>query len=128
MFKKGIFIYLLLLGFISSFISSCEYKTNEVYERKVNTDVTPPEITTIILNPLYDTIFLYSTEKVNFSFSSNNQAIKAVRLVINSNQYGIVNSGSGTFNVDPESLGNGIYKMTIEVYTATGTGSIADIL
>jgi hypothetical protein len=128
MLNKGIFINLLFSAFFISFISSCVYKTDEVYERNVNQDVTPPKITAVSLNPLYDTIFLYSTGKVVFSFTSDNQKIRGVRLVVNKREYSMVNSGTGTFTLDADSFSDGTYKMSIEVFTGSGTGSIADIL
>jgi len=108
---------------------SCEYDNSGIYEPKVNENITPPDIQTINLNLDEDTLFLYGSKQVNFNFKSNDiQKIVAVCFYIDNVLAGTVNSSNGYFELDYHGLIEGIHKLSIVLYTKTGTGSIADKL
>jgi hypothetical protein len=113
---------------ITVFIQACEYKPMDVYDRPVTKDVLPPQIETLVLDIKYDTIFLYPEKIINFRFSSSNQEIKIVRFVIDNEPDFTVNSNNGTFDLTFGTLSDGVHKLVLEVYTASGTNSIAELI
>ncbi len=121
--KKAVFLPLLVLMVL---LCSCEYQSSEVYNRPVNRDIAPPQIQVVDLNIEEDTIFVYWSMEVRFKFQSDNQAIKGVRFLIDGVDHGTVQSETGTFTIPGYNVGEGLHDLTIEVYTASGTGSFAD--
>ena len=119
---------ILLLTLLGILLYSCEYEPNGVYNRTVNQNVTPPHIQTVELNLTDDSVYLYADKEVNFKFISDNQAIRTVRLLIDGRENSRVNSESGTFIINCNQLSEGIHSMEIEVFTGSGTGSIAESL
>lgn len=120
-----------LLIFISIFsvLYSCKYDTNEVYNSPVNKNVTPPTIETINLDfNNNDTIFICSPDVLNFSFKSSDQKIEAVILSIDNTNPQTIYSNTGVFTIDNNYISIGIHSIKLDVYTKTGTGSIAEHL
>lgn len=122
--KRIEFAFLLL----AVFMGACEYNPKDIYERPVTKDYSFPQIQTIVLDINYDTIFLYPEKIINFRFSSSNQAIRMVKLVIDDKPKFTVNSDNGTFDLSLGTLDDGMHTLAIEVYTATGTNSIAELM
>jgi len=125
--KKSGFL-LLLLSLTVSFFYSCEFEPHKVYERTVIENVTAPEIQIVELNLNYDTIFLYTQKQIRFNFTSSNQEILAVRFTIDNDEKYLVNTNKGVFELDYRIITNGIHTMVLELYTASGSGSIAEHL
>ena len=123
--KRIEFAFLLLLSVL---MEGCVYYPKDIYDRPVTKDVPSPEIQIVELNISYDTIFLYPEKIIKFRFSSSNQAIKTVRFVIDDKPEFTVNSDNGTFDLSLGSLDDGMHTMVLEVYTATGTNSIAELI
>src|SRR5450759_4872541 len=123
--KRIEFAFLLLFAVL---MQTCEYNPMDVYERPVSKDVLPPQIETLVLDINHDTIFLYPEKIINFRFSSSNQEIKMVRFVINNDTKFTVNSNNGTFVLNFGTLSDGIQTLVLEVYTASGTNSIAELM
>jgi hypothetical protein len=121
-FHLALFVVLFVL------FNACEYDTTEVYHRKVNQNVVAPEIQTIELNLEKDTIYVYTEMKINFQFRSNNQKIKTVRFLIDGVEADTVNSDKGVFILQYPFLKNGIHNLTIQIITATGSGSLAECI
>jgi len=121
------FRLLLLLSAIP-LLYACEYEPHKIYERVVDENVSPPEIQAVELNLDYDTIYLYAQKEIHFSFLSDNQKILAVRFTIDGTEQYLVNSNSGTFTLDYRMFNNGLHSLVLEVYTASGSGSIAEHL
>ena len=109
-------------------MQNCEYNPSDLYERPANKEVSAPQIQTLTLDINYDTIFLYSGKVINFRFSSSNQEIKTVRFVIDDDPKFTVNSNNGQFDLTYGLLSDGLHKLVLEVYTATGSNSIAEII
>ncbi len=121
--KKASFLPLLVLMF---FLYSCEYQSSEVYNRPVNRDIAPPNIQVVELNIDADTLCIYRNMEVKFKFESDHQAITMTRFSIDGKVIGKVDSGTGTFTIPEVSMVEGLYELAIEVYTVSGTGSLAD--
>jgi len=117
------FVFLLAFAVL---MFKCEYAPKDVYNRAVTKDVSPPQIQTLVLDINTDTIFLYTDRIINFSFSSSNQAIKMVRFVIDNSPKFSINSSNGIFDLTYGTLDDGQHTLVLEVYTASGTNSIAD--
>lgn len=124
--NSGTKYLLLLLAFF--LFNTCEYEPRKVYEREVNENVSPPEISVVELNLEYDTIFCYAQKEIHFSFTSSNQEIMAVRFTIDNEEQFVVDSDHGIYNLDYRIFTNGIHSLTLEVYTGSGSGSIAEKL
>jgi hypothetical protein len=118
-------LYLLLVVFIAC---SCEFQPSEVYNRTVNRDVTAPQIQVVELNIDADTLYLYGSVNIKFKFKSNNQAIELVNFLIDGVDIGSVSSESGIFYLQCGEVKDGTHELKIEVYTASGTGSLAEEL
>ena len=123
--NKNSFIIPLLLILL---LYSCEYQPSEVYNRTVNQDVPAPQIQVVELNIDADTLYLYSSLEIKFRFQSSNQAITAVNFLIDGTSVGSVYSASGTFTLQTGQIAAGTHDLGIEVYTSSGTGSLAEEL
>lgn len=127
MARENYLIVLFCLFIISSLSNSCEFEPHKVYERTVIENVSAPEIQIIELNLEYDTIFLYGSKQVRFNFQSSDQGILAVRFTIDNEEEYLVKSNKGTFYLDYRMATNGIHSLVLEVFTESGSGSIAEI-
>jgi len=125
---KDYLFTLVLLFLIVLLSNSCEFEPHKIYERTVNEDVSAPEIQVVELNLDYDTIFLYGSKQIRFSFVSSDQEILAVRFTIDGNEEYLIKNNNGIFELDYRIYTNGIHDMVLEVYTASGSGSIAEHL
>jgi hypothetical protein len=122
-FLISIIIFMLLT------VSSCEYKPTDVYDRKIIHDPSSPSIEAVELNLNEDTIFFYLTEMIiNFSFRSSNQEINLVKFSVDGTEKMAVESSSGQFKFDNIYFPFGIHSLKIDVFTHSGSSSIADLL
>lgn len=108
--------------------TSCIYNSNEIYENIVIKNPSSPEIGVVNLDLNSDTIFFYGSQKIQFNFTSSNQKIQGVRLLVDTTVIQTISSNSGTFSFDIYSISNGLHTITMQVFTESGTGSIADKL
>jgi hypothetical protein len=120
-------IRILILAIIS-LMFACEYEPSDVFHRKVDKNVSPPNIQVVELNLEEDSIFLYLDKEVHFLFTSNSQSIKAVSFVIDDKESITINSNTGDYNLSSGNLSNGEHILTLKIITNSGTGSIADHL
>jgi hypothetical protein len=67
-------------------------------------------------------------KQIRFSFVSSDQEILAVRFTIDGNEEYLIKNNNGIFELDYRIYTNGIHDMVLEVYTASGSGSIAEHL
>ncbi|MDF1549031.1 MAG: hypothetical protein P1P88_14500, partial [Bacteroidales bacterium] len=118
----------LLLGImLSCLLYSCVYEPKDFYYLDVTDNPAPPEIQTINLNSYNDTIYIYF-DHTTFTFQSSNQEIKAARFLINGEEYKDVQAIENTFTLQYLYLDDGVYELTVELFTGSGTGSLADQL
>lgn len=126
MVMKKIYLEIQLLFLLLLMLNSCEFEPKGVYEPKVNKNVNPPKIQTVELNLNSDSIYLYTSMTVKFRFRSDNQDIKAVRFLIDGMEKGLFYNNNGEFLISSNELAEGKHTLVIEIYTYSGTGSIAD--
>jgi hypothetical protein len=117
---------ILILFLIFPFFISCVFEPSGVFERKVKEDVIPPNISVVDLNLEEDLIYLYTNKDINFNFSSDNQAIVSVTFLIDNKEVSTTDANSGSFTLYISTLSEGEHTLTIEVFTKSGTGSIAE--
>jgi hypothetical protein len=91
----------------------------------VNPQSTPPKITTQRLDLNSDTIVIWTNTVFNYNFSSDKQPILGIELEYFGKK--ITKEGStGYFEINPTGQSYGIYKLKLNLYTRSGTGSLAD--
>jgi len=108
--------------------NSCLYELNEFYDNPVNKDPTPPTISVVQLDLAVDTVYAYGYHTAAFNFKTSNQEIQGAKLLIDNVVVDSVASSNGVFQFSGYSTNNGIHKLTLQVFTKSGTGSIADKL
>ena len=119
----GIICLLLILV-----LNSCIYELSEFYDNPVNKNPTPPSISVVQLDLAVDTVYVYSYHTATFNFKSDNQDIKGAKLLIDNVVVDSVASSNGIFKFSGYTTNDGIHKLTLQVFTKSGTGSIADKL
>ncbi len=124
---KQILISIAFLLFIALY--SCKYDTNNIYERNLNQNVAEPTIETVHLDLSEDkdTVEL-AYNRVHFNFKSSDQQISGVKFYLDGTLNGTVESGNSSFDLYHEFLFVGMHRLKLEIYTHSGTGSIADSL
>ncbi len=123
--KNTWYIFILLIFII---VSSCEYKTDEVYYRDVNKDVAVPDLT-VDLNLKSDTIYVYNTSYIKLSLKLTNKTLYAVKFYLNNMEVErIERPDINTYAFYVDMSQRHLVKARVEIYTSTGTGSIADRL
>ena len=122
-----LFLNALAVLFIA--LSSCEFEPNGIFERNLNQDVAAPVIQTLEsdLSEDRDTLDLIY-RRVYFNFVSSNQDIRWINFFINDSLVGNVNSGKGYYDFNYPFSKDTYYRFRLEIFTKSGTGSIADSL
>jgi hypothetical protein len=105
---------------------SCEYEPEKIHETSINMDVQPPQIQTIQMDLVGDVIYLTENRHVNYQFKSNNQPIEWIEFILDGRQMVTTYSNPGQFYLDYNELSGGAHSLRMNIYTATGDGSIAD--
>ncbi|MGE5457705.1 MAG: hypothetical protein ACM3RX_05065 [Methanococcaceae archaeon] len=107
-------------------ISSCVFSPDKENFVELDQNVTAPVISNQTLDLDADTIYVWKTTSFNFDLRSSKQKIRSV--IIN---YGdkskTFSYKTGSFEIDPSSLAEGISQMEMKIITESGTGSMADI-
>lgn len=119
---------ILLVVLCAVVMLGCDYEPYKVFERDVDPNFTPSQINTVALTLQADTLRLYHTKEVRFTFSSSNQDIVSVTLLLDDEYYSMRYDSSGIFYIDYESLSKGVHKLKMQVIARSGTGSIADFV
>jgi hypothetical protein len=111
------------------FLSSCEFEPHGKFERNLNQNTEAPEIYSeeLDLSEEKDTLILLYP-RVYFNFSSSNQNISYVNFFINDSLVGTADSGNGSCDLNYSFSYDSYYKLRLEIFTHSGTGSIADSL
>lgn len=119
-------LYLLLFIF-SVFLTGCEYVLKEENVLDIEKPGELPRID-LSITPVDDTIFI--SEKQVFDYAINTYGLKFQKVEFKLGSYSSweKTTTSGSFTVDPTFLSNGVYKLSMKVYTNSGTGSLADKL
>jgi hypothetical protein len=125
---KSVHLFLLIASAL--LMNACEYEPSGVYQRPANRNIPPPKIEPVDVNIDLnsDIIYLSYDKLVYLHFKTSNQAIKRIRLLVDDIELLAVDSDNGSFYFYLPNWPAGSYKLAIEVYTTTGTGSLADIM
>ncbi|MFA5971611.1 MAG: hypothetical protein WC780_04595 [Lentimicrobiaceae bacterium] len=107
-------------------LSSCEYTPDKVFTNPTKPDPGAPNVNVVELNLEEDTVYLYFDKTVTFKFSTSNQEIRNVVYEVDNAVKETVSSGNGEFIMTQNDFYDGVYTLSIKVYTGSGTGSIAD--
>ncbi len=122
--KTGIFsLFTALL-----FLPSCEYDTDQVYNRTVDKNTTAPVIGMVELHLEGDTVYVYGSTDFNFSFTSSDQEIIGAGFSVDGADSLFVQSDNGQFRYRTAYLTPGQHTLKLDLYTHSGSSSIADIL
>jgi len=122
------FIVTIICLFLILALNSCIYELSEFYENPVNKNPTPPTISVVQLDLAVDTVYAYGYHTASFNFQSDNQDIQGAKLLIDNVIVDSVASSNGVFKFSSYSTNDGLHKLTLQVFTKSGTGSIADKL
>ncbi len=125
---KSIPVFIIIVA--AALMHACEYQPTGIYERQVNRNIPPPEIEPVDINIDLnsDTVYITADKLIYLHFKTSNQAIKRIRLVVSDIEKLSVDSDEGSFYFFFPEWSNGIYNFTVEVYTTSGTGSLAEIM
>ncbi len=120
---------LFLLSFFVYLTVSCEYNPKRIYEKDIDDMATPPEIDVVYLDLAADkdTITLLYN-RVHFNFESSGQDVQRVLFYVNDSLIGSEESDIGYYDIQHHFISSGYHKLRLEIFTHSGTGSIADSL
>jgi hypothetical protein len=104
---------------------SCEYEPSGIYQRSVNEDRLPPEFQVTGFDLDHDTIYLFADRKFPFAISTDREIEGIIFTIDDSLQLNIY-TNSGVLSFPFDILKEGPHTFHIQVYTSSGTGSIAD--
>ena len=107
---------------------ACKYEPVGFYDRAVDQNSDPPQIQVIELNFNEDTIILYRNKTIRFKFDTQYHNVVAVRLLVDTTEIGLFKGASGEITLNPWYFSEGIHNLELQVYTGSGTGSIADAI
>ena len=106
----------------------CEYKTDEVFFTDVKKEVEPPDLE-MTVNLDADTVYVYGSAHVKLKVKLSNKTLYSVKFIVDDQVYNQVHQDdNGYYNVDLYSGDKQSAVLRAEIYTSTGTGSIADKL
>ena len=119
--------YLLYL-IIVIITNSCEYQTDETYFNKVDKNVALPDLTVNLnLDHNSDTIYIYNYSNIKLSLNLTNKKLYDVRFYINDKKVeDIYQESINNYSLCIDISKFQEAKVRAEIYTSTGTGSMAD--
>lgn len=119
-------IFGVIITFLIVILYGCEYNSDEVFYRNVDKNVVPPDLT-IDLNLTSDTTYFYSNPSVTISLKQTNKVIYGVKFYVNNVEVkNVSHYNNQDYSIWVDASSNYINKVKAEIYTSTGTGSIAD--
>jgi hypothetical protein len=108
-------------------LMSCEFEPSGEFSPDITEPGEAPPVW-IDLNVEDDTIVLVVEGSVNFSFQTAGRKLHLIRVCLGY-RCEIYESNTGSFKISMhENIWPGTHDLTIEIYTGTGSGSIADVL
>ncbi|MBZ0241696.1 MAG: hypothetical protein K8F24_00650, partial [Bacteroidales bacterium] len=128
LFSPKNYRYCLILLLVTIYIGSCTYKSDEYYSPPTNPNPDSPDLQIVSLNLDEDTVFIYWDKDVVFDFKTDNQKVHGVRFILDGDEYYTKDNNSGSFSFTYLMMSHGINSLVVEVYTETGSGSLADEL
>jgi hypothetical protein len=109
-------------------LASCEYEPSGEYSPDIKKPQSAPPLL-VDLNAAGDTILIDVFSVLEFRFQTEDKELHWMKYCIgNQCETGNSNAGIYTIHMGAHNVMPGKFDLTIEVFTATGTGSIADVL
>ncbi|MFZ5941308.1 MAG: hypothetical protein ACOYXB_12125 [Bacteroidota bacterium] len=115
----------LTIIFLTTLLCSCEYPLNKEYFREVE-EPAPSHPITLEFSEEADTIFLFQKTEISYDFDTKGLDIIAVRFTMEEKSWEFY-TAKGSFFLDPKYYSDGFHELHAELYTNSGSGSIADI-
>ncbi len=106
-------------------MNSCEYPLTD----DEITQIDPPAAShplQIDLEDSGDTLFIFNRLRLNYRLSAFGLKIHAGEMLLSDDRWELYND-AGEVEIDPFEYNPGIYKLTVNMFTSTGTGSLADL-
>lgn len=73
-----------------------------------------------------DTLFLFNRHLLSYKLSAFGQKIHAAEMLLADDRWEIYNA-TGEIEIDPSKYIPGVYKLSVNMFTSTGSGSLADL-
>ena len=114
-------------------IIACEYKVDGDFYR----EVTPPEPEIqfeVKLNNIYpaDTIYLLSAARITLYLNTNERELYDLKITLDGRTLEHFQAHDGirpyVFFIDPSEISDGNHKLSVNIITASGSGSLADLM
>jgi hypothetical protein len=117
----------LILGLL---LSSCVYEPDGWYDAPVHPASEAPAVQVVELGLEADTVFVYGTRTIHFSFDAGRSDVLMVKLLVDGEVVDSVAEGTGVLQYVV--YGNrptpSLHELELQVFVTSGTGSIADKL
>lgn len=131
MFPFYRFSLLKVIIVLSCLLTSCEFQPHDIPENNIEkpSEIGPPIV--INLNDYNDTIMIGYITNFNYEISGTTNKIVAVQIRIGEtiiHEYIADNQQTFSFTFDPLNIPDGNYQLSIQIYTSTGSGSLAERL
>ena len=125
MYKKRILYSVLIL--LTVFWSGCSYELSDENVLNLEKPASSHPIDLSIV-PVGDTIHITEKQLIDYTINTYGLILKKVEFKIGPYLLWDMTSTSGSFTIDPSNLSNGFYELSMNVYTNSGSGSLADKL
>jgi hypothetical protein len=128
MSRLRVFSLVFLAAFCAPVFHACEFDTAKVWDSPADQNAEPPVVDVVHLDLEQDSVWLLYGRDVSFRFSSSRDDIMGAEFLIDGEVSQTFYSDEGVFGLDYSGLSDGLHTLQLNVYTAAGTGSIADRL
>lgn len=110
---------------LTSLLCSCEFPLEKEYFREIE-EPAPSHPITLELSEETDTILLFQKTEISYNFDTKGLDIIAVRFTMEEKSWEFY-TAKGSFTLDPKYYSDGFHELHAELFTNSGSGSIADI-
>lgn len=118
-------VYSLFIILIPVLWSGCAYELSD--ENILNVKEPPGSVRIdLMLLKTDDTIKIVEKQLIEYSVNTYGLKLQMVEFKLGSYFKWDIPETSGSFTIDPATLSTGLYELTMDVYTNSGTGSLAD--
>lgn len=106
-------------------VNSCEYPLTDDEITQIGPPA-PSHPLQIDLADSGDTLFIFNRLRLNYRLSAFGLDIHAGEMLLSDDRWELYND-KGEVEIDPFEYNPGIYKLSVNMFTSTGTGSLADL-
>ncbi len=115
----------LILGLL---LSSCAYEPDGWYDAPVQPADEAPAVQVVELDLEADTVFVYGSRTVHFTFDAGRSDVLMVKLLVDGQVVDSLNEGAGSLEFSGYVEQPAIRELELQILVTSGTGSIADKL